>query len=85
MNTIRIQDQKDSGSRIVSKLSSRKYDPGYSSRTRIPDPNLDFLAIPDPKSRGKKASDPRSRIRNTAGHYVYSERMKIYISYQNEL
>ncbi len=29
-------------------LSSRNYDPGYSSRNRIPDPDLDFLPIPDP-------------------------------------
>ncbi len=52
-------------------LSSRKYDPGSSSR--IPDPDLDFLPIPDPGSRildpgVKKAPDPGSwiRIRNPA-------------------
>jgi hypothetical protein len=28
--------------------SSRKYDPGCSSRIRIPNPDLDFLLIPDP-------------------------------------
>jgi hypothetical protein len=33
-------------------LSSRKYDPGCSSR--IPDPDADFLSIPDPGSRGSK-------------------------------
>jgi hypothetical protein len=40
-------------------LSSRKYDPGCSSR--IPDPNSYFLPIPDPGV--KKAPDPGSRIR----------------------
>jgi len=43
-------------------LSSRKYDPGCSSR--IPDPDADFLPIPDPGV--KKAPDPGFRIRNTA-------------------
>jgi hypothetical protein len=42
-------------------LSSRKYDPGCSSR--IPDPDAYFLPIPDPRSRGKKGTG--SRIRNT--------------------
>jgi hypothetical protein len=49
-------------------LSSKKYDPGCSSR--IPDPDADFLTsrIPDPGV--KKAPDPvsRIRIRNTAGN-----------------
>jgi hypothetical protein len=42
-------------------LSSKKYDPGCSSR--IPDPNVDFLPsrIPDPGV--KKAPNPGSRIR----------------------
>jgi hypothetical protein len=35
-------------------LSSRKYDPGCSSW--IPDPDADFLPIPDPGSRGQKAT-----------------------------
>jgi len=35
-------------------LSSRKYDPGCSSR--IPDPDPDFLLIPDPGV--KKSTDP---------------------------
>ncbi len=39
-------------------LSSRKYDPGCSSRIRVPDP--DFLPIPDPRSRGQKVPDPGS-------------------------
>jgi hypothetical protein len=47
-------------------LSSKKYDPGCSSR--IPDPDADFLPsrIPDPGV--KKAPNPgsRIRIRNTA-------------------
>jgi hypothetical protein len=38
--------------------SSRKYDPGCSSRIRIPEQGLDFLPIPDPGSRGQKAPDP---------------------------
>jgi hypothetical protein len=42
-------------------LSSKKYDPGCSSR--IPDPDADFLPsrIPDPEV--KKAPNPGSRIR----------------------
>jgi hypothetical protein len=42
-------------------LSSKKYDPGCSSR--IPDPDADFLPIPDPGV--KKAPTPGFRIRNT--------------------
>ncbi len=38
--------------------SSRKYDPGCSSRTWNPDPDPDFLPIPDPGV--KKAPDPGS-------------------------
>jgi hypothetical protein len=66
----RIQGQKDSGSRIQIRikefqyflpkqlfLSSRKYDPG------CPDPDLDFLPILDPGSRGQQGTG--SRIRNT--------------------
>jgi hypothetical protein len=34
-------------------LSSRKYDPGCSSRIWIPDPDLDFLPISDLGSRGE--------------------------------
>ncbi len=45
-------------------LSSRKYDPGYSSR--ILDPVADFLPILDPRSRGQKGTGSRIRIRNTA-------------------
>jgi hypothetical protein len=47
-------------------LSSRKYryDLGCSSRIRIPDPDLEFLPVPDPGV--KKAPNPRCRIRNTA-------------------
>jgi hypothetical protein len=41
--------------------SSRKYDMGCSSR--IPDPDADFLTIPDPGSWGQKGTG--SRIRNT--------------------
>jgi hypothetical protein len=32
-------------------LSSRKYDPGCSTRNQTPDLDLDFLPIPDPGSR----------------------------------
>jgi hypothetical protein len=50
-------------------LSSKKYDPGCSSR--IPDPDADFLPsrIPDPGV--KKAPNPgsRIRIRNTVKFY----------------
>jgi hypothetical protein len=78
---IRTVSILDSGSRILIKeflsiltpkkgkkwfLSSKKYDPGCSSR--IPDPDADFLPsrIPDPGV--KKAPNPgsRIRIRNTA-------------------
>jgi hypothetical protein len=38
-------------------LSSRKYDPGSSSR--IPDPDADFLPIPDTGSRGQKGTGNR--------------------------
>jgi hypothetical protein len=44
-------------------LSSRKYDPGCSSR--IPDPGADFLPIPDPGSSGQKGTGSRNWIRNT--------------------
>jgi hypothetical protein len=44
-------------------LNSRKYEPGCSSR--IPDPDDDFLPIPDPGSRGQKGTGSRNRIRNT--------------------
>ncbi len=56
-------------------LSSRKYDPGFSSRIRIPDPEPDFLPIPDPGV--KKAPDPGSwiRIRNTGPKYSKSSRI----------
>jgi hypothetical protein len=52
----------DPGSRIHLKefkyfnpkkwfLSTQKYDPGFSSRIRIPNPDPDFLPILDPGSR----------------------------------
>ncbi len=48
-------------------LSSKKYDPGCSSR--IPDPDADFLPsrIPDPgvKKAPNPGSGSRLRIRNT--------------------
>jgi hypothetical protein len=51
-------------------LSSRKYDPGCSSRICIPDSDPDFLPIPDPGSRGQKGTGSRIRIRNTGWNYV---------------
>jgi hypothetical protein len=48
-------------------LSSRKYDPGFSSR--IPDPDADFLPITDPGSRGQKGTGSRIRIRNTERNF----------------
>jgi hypothetical protein len=42
-------------------LNSRKYDPGCSSRIRIPDPDPDFLLIPDPGSRGQKGAKGRGK------------------------
>ncbi len=47
-------------------LRSRKYDPGCSSRIRIPDPDPDFLTISDPGSRDQKGPGSRIRICNTA-------------------
>ncbi len=44
-------------------LSSRKYDPGCSSR--IADPDAYFLPIPDHGSRCQKGTRSRIRIRNT--------------------
>ncbi len=82
----RIQDHKipDPGSGSASKnlsifnpkmsLSSRKYDLGCSSQ--IPDPDLDFLPIPDPGSRGQKGTGFRTRIRNT-GHIGFTVRWSI--------
>jgi hypothetical protein len=50
-------------------LSSRKYDPGCSSR--IPDPDVDFYPsrIPDP-GVNKKGTESRIRIRNTGKHII---------------
>ncbi len=48
-------------------LNSRKYDPGCSSRIQIPDPDTDFLPIPDPGSRGKKG---RHRIQGSKRHRI---------------
>ncbi len=36
----------------------------------IPDPDPDFLPIPDPVSRGQKGTGSRIRIRNTGGRDV---------------
>jgi hypothetical protein len=45
---------------IVSKLSE------ISNMIRIPDPDPDFLPIPDPGYRGNKGTGSRIRISNTA-------------------
>ncbi len=69
-------------------LSSRKYDPGCSSRIRMTDPDPDFLPIPDPGSRGQKGTgtgiwDPGSGAfltpgsGNTAGNIEYCHRCLI--------
>jgi hypothetical protein len=63
----RIQGHNDSGSakKNLSNfnpqlfLSYRKYDPGCSFRIRIPDPDLDFLPIPDPGSISKIGTGSR--------------------------
>jgi hypothetical protein len=47
-------------------LSSRKYNPGYSSR--IPDPDPYFLPNPYPGSRGQKGTG--SRIRHTDSNHI---------------
>jgi hypothetical protein len=52
-------------------VSSRKYDLGCSSR--IPDPDPDFLPIPDPGSRGQKGTGSRIRIRNTDNRSTYKK------------
>ncbi len=59
---IRIKEFKYFNPKLF--LSSRKYDPGCSSRIRITDPDFDFLPVLDPGSRGLKGTG--SRIRNTA-------------------
>ncbi len=53
---IRIKEFKYFNPQKTKKwvLSSRKYDPGCSSR--IPDPDADFLPIPGPGSRGQKGT-----------------------------
>jgi hypothetical protein len=40
-------------------LSTQKYDPCCLSRIRLPDPDPDFLHIPDPGSRGQKGTGSR--------------------------
>jgi len=80
LSRIPVQNSLPPGSRIRIKnlsiltpkkwfLSSRKYDQGCSSR--IPDPDADFLPIPDPKSRGHKRH--RIRIRNTVPYPYFRE------------
>jgi hypothetical protein len=49
--------------KTVSKLAE------IWSRLFIPDPDPDFLPIPDPESRGEKGTLSRIRIRNTGKIY----------------
>jgi hypothetical protein len=73
----RIQGQKDFGSAsrnlsiFSSKncfLSSRKYDPGCSSRIRI----LILFRIPDPRVKNSSNPGSRIRIRNTGLVFIFS-------------
>jgi hypothetical protein len=43
---------------------SELFIPDPSCSSRIPDPDPEFLPIPDPGSRGQKGSGSRTRIRN---------------------
>jgi hypothetical protein len=49
--------------KIVFKLSE------VCSGMLIPDPDLDFLPIPNPGSRGQKGTGSRIRIRNTEKYH----------------
>ncbi len=62
---IRIKEFKYFNPKKTKKwfLTSKKYDPGCSSR--IPDPDADFLPIPDPGFWGQKGTRSQIRIRNT--------------------
>jgi hypothetical protein len=51
-------------------LSSRKYDPGFSSQIRIPDPDTDILSIPDPEVKKAFGFGFRIRIRKTDRYMV---------------
>ncbi len=53
--------------------SSRKYDPDCSSR--IPDPDADFLPIPDPGSKGQKGTG--SRIPDPDPQHYYCTDQKV--------
>ncbi len=62
--------------------SPRKYDPGCSSRVRIPDPDLDFLPIPDHGSSGQKntGSGTLEKTRPAVGiytvnHFTYLQKL----------
>jgi hypothetical protein len=54
----------------IEFLSSRKYDPGCSSRIRIPHQDPDFLLIPDPGF--KKAPDPGSGSATLTYTYTFT-------------
>ncbi len=67
----RVKKIPEPGSRVKKRsyvfltqklfLSSQKYDPGCSSRIQIPDPNLDFLPIPDQEVKKHRIPDPDSQ------------------------
>jgi hypothetical protein len=46
------------------------FHPGSQIRN-VPDPDADFLPIPDPGSRGQKGTGSRIRIRNTDCRYIF--------------
>jgi hypothetical protein len=79
----RIQGQKDSGALIRNKTQKIVSKPSkILSWIFIPDPDLVFLPISDPGSRGQK--DTRSRIRNTeinTGNYQYLASKTYYTGY----
>ncbi len=53
---IRIKESILTQKLVVSKLS--EFDPGWSSRILIPDPDTDFLPIPDPGVIKNRIPDP---------------------------
>ena len=65
-------------------LSSKKYDPGCSSR--IPDPDADFLPsrIPDPGVKKHPIPDPGSRIRIRNTGATFLEHLAVYQDEEEE-
>jgi hypothetical protein len=50
----------------------------------LPDPDSDFLPIPDPGSRGQKGTGSRIRIHNTAGPHWNQCGLRIRYIVQNK-